>query len=238
MKKRLQRVISLLLCIALAVGLLPSVGLFASAADTVYTYSFIANEYASGLLSYNGLPRYTDYSSATYAADQRNWKYVGMSDATYEKWEASTGTNDGRSRAGFDTGGIRFTPVASSEWFAVSLRVPEPGIYKVSYMAPINITGLTTKGTISIFPGETTEAKIKSYSNTVFTSANLLEYKTVDFNSSEATSVERPVGTNVIAINGENGGEIVVAVGFSETKAARFRGFKLTKVSDELNVSA
>ena len=238
MKKRFQRVISLLLCIALAVGLLPSVGLFASAADTVYTYSFIANDYASGLLSYNGLPRYTDYSSATYAADQRNWKYVGMSDATYEKWEASTGTNDGRSRAGFDTGGIRFTPVASSEWFAVSLRVPEPGIYKVSYMAPINITGLTTKGTVSIFPGGTTEAKIKGYSNTVFTSANLLEYKTVDFNSSEATSVEREVGTNVVAINGENGGEIVVAVGFSETKAARFRGFKLTKVSDELNVSA
>ena len=82
MRKTFRKVLSLFLCLALTAGLLPSVSLFAGAEDVSYTYSFIKADYSGTEISYNGMPRYTDYSTPNYSATARNWKYLGMSDAT------------------------------------------------------------------------------------------------------------------------------------------------------------
>ena len=213
-----------------------------------YVYGFVRNEHYNSDISklyYTGVTEFQEYTSENYAEGERNWKYHAMTDLTlagYNEKLNDTSVTDKdkalRNIAGFDTGGLKFTPADGGEWLAIKFRVPEAGIYKVSYTATANLSGVNAQGYISIMEGDETKESILSKSNGPVTSDYLLQ-SGVDFNNSNSVNEERRVGSKVIAAN-EDGKELLFILtskgGYSS--AMRMRSFTLTKVEDEIELSA
>lgn len=213
-----------------------------------YVYGFIRNEHYnsdSSKLSYTGVTKFPEYTSESYAEGERNWKYFAMTDETLakynEKLNDTTITDIDKSLrniVGFDTGGLRFNPAAGGEWLAIKFRVPEAGIYKVSYNAQANTSELNTRGYISIMDGSETKDSILAKSNGPVTSDYLLQ-SDVDFNNSSSVNEEREIGTKVIATH-KAGAELlfVLTARSGYTASMRMRSFTLTKVEDDIELSA
>lgn len=245
MRKIISAILTLVMCVSM-VG-----GLTAGAEETtVYTYNFIWNATTNSEMDYKGLPNelFKNYSSDVWEETERNWKYHGMSAEAYAYWESYKNTNDGRGVCGFDGGGVNFTPQKSLDWFTLQLRVPEAGLYKLSYIAPVQETNVTFNKSmhVGILPTSWTESSIRGLQNGVQTGMFYLA-SGINLNSTFSASANNltyvDVGTSVIPIN-TDGGEVVVSFSTADTSLAtlknkiRFRGFRLTKVTDEINLTA
>ncbi len=244
----MKRVLSLFLAFVMLIALLPSTVLFAAAESTEYVYMLRPWDYHKPVpkegykLGENGMPRYTEYSSGTYAEGERNWIFHSMTDDTYAYWNESATTTpakDGRGVAGFDGGGVSFTPIAEGEWFALKFRAPEAGIYKIAYQTiydtAAKVTGLEDNASISIFPGTIMKEEILALENDT-NNINYLVSSGIDFNNSTiGESTERVIGSKVIAAN-KTDEELVIAVTSNSGTKIRMRNFKLIKVSDEITL--
>ena len=213
-----------------------------------YTYGFVLKDHYnsdSSKINYTGITYFDEYTSETYAEGERNWKYYTMTDDTLAVYNAKL--NDPtvtdlakalRGIVGFDTGGLKFSPAGGNEWLAIKFRVPEAGVYKVSYTATANLSGVNDKAYISIMGGDETKESILSKSNGPVTSDYLLA-SGVDFNNSNTVNEERTVGNKVVAIN-EAGDELlfILTSRSGYTSPMRLRAFTLTKVDDEIKLDA
>ncbi len=245
----MKKALSIILAAAMILSLIPSV--FAEEGEaTVYTYNFNSKDTScaySGILSTSTLLKKVTNEDGSVTVEI-NDQYADYDDTTGRHWkmfatveEVKTKFKDTTSKlynvAGFEANSMRVNFPGNKQWFALKIRVPEPGIYKMSTIIYQATSSRMSTGFMSLYPGDTPENQITygtngTGGNQVLNSLRSL-HNSVPYKGSEANY---PIDfSKVLCANTSNEEFIYVFGSLASTNgSSAIKNFKLTKISDEI----
>ncbi len=246
----MKKLLSIILAAAMLLSLVPSV--FAVEGEgTGYTYNFNSKDtsfdYSSTLSTSTLLKKVTNEEDGNVTVEKddaysayddttgRHWKMFDTVDEVKTKFKDAT-TNLYRV-AGFDANGLRVNFPGYKQWFALKIRVPEPGIYKVSTVLNQATSSRMGTGFMSLYPGNTLESEITygekgTGGNQVLNSCRVLS-SSVPYKGSDSNCLME--FAKVLCANTANEEFIYVFGSLANTSGTVvIKNFTLTKISDEI----